>query len=119
MFFNNNEIGQFNDPSNIFELERVYLDNPITDSKTYKLLGVYFDEYLNFDKHVSYLCSKIARSIFCIKRASNKLSLKSLKSLYFALVHPHLLYCSNIISCTSSKDLNRFSKLQKSHSHNF
>ena len=63
MFFNNNEIGQFNDPSKIFELERVYLDNPITDSKTYKLLGVYFDEYLNFDKLVSYLCSKIARSI--------------------------------------------------------
>ena len=100
--FNDNEIGLPNNHSNIFKLERVYNDNPNIEHKSYKLLGVYFDEYLSFDKHCSYICAKLSRSIFCIKRASNKLSLKSLRSLYYALVHPHLLYCNTILNCTSS-----------------
>ena len=111
--FNNNEIGLPNDQSKIFKLERVFNDNPSIEHKSYKLLGVYFDEYLSFDKHCSYICAKLSRSIFCIKRASNKLSLKSLRSLYYALVHPHLLYCNTILNCTSSVNLTKIKKLQK------
>jgi hypothetical protein len=33
--------------------------------------------------------------------------------LYFSLFHSHLLYCSNIYSCTSLANLNRISILQK------
>ena len=113
ILFNNNEIGIENDISNIFKLERVCLDNPIPEHRTYKLLGVYFDEYLSFDKHISNICAKLSKANFCIKRASNKLSTKSLKALYYALIHPHLLYCINIISCTSAKNVSRIAKLQK------
>ena len=113
ILFNNNEIGTVNDVSNIFKLERVYSDNPNIDSRNYKLLGVFFDEFLSFDKHISYICAKLSKANFCIKRASNKLSLKWLKALYYALVHPHLLYCLNIISCTSAKNIARIVKLQK------
>ena len=108
-----NEIGKTDDVSKIFELERVYLDNPNQENTTYKLLGVYFDKYLNFDKHVAYICAKLAKSLFCIKRSYKKLSLHALKSLYHALIHPHLLYCINILSCTSTKNLMRISKIQK------
>ena len=73
----------------------------------------YFDEYLNFDKHSSFICAKLARSLYCIKRVSNKLSKKSLLSLYYALIHPHLLYCINILSCTSKSNLLRIQKMQK------
>ena len=111
--FNNNEIGLPNDPSNIFKLERVHNENPSLEHRSYKLLGVYFDEYLSFDKHSEYICAKLSRSIFCIKRASNKLSHKSLRSLYYALVHPHLLYCNNILNCTSATNLSKIKKLQK------
>ena len=113
IIFNNNDIGVFQDPANVFELERVFLDNVCKDHQTYKLLGVHFDEFLNFDKHSNYICAKLSRAIFCIKRASNKLSLRALKSLYYALVHPHLLYCINILSCTSRSNLTRICKLQK------
>ena len=98
---------------NIFKLERVFLDHANPEHQTYKLLGVHFDEYLNFDKHTSYICSKLARSIYCIKRASNKLSKKSLLSLYYALIHPHLLYCYNILSFTSNSNLQHIQKMQK------
>ena len=111
--FNNNEIGVQNDPNNISILERVYIDNPEQEHKYYKLLGVYLDEYLSFDKHVSYICAKLARANFCIKRAANKLSIKALTSLYYALVHPHLLYCNTILNCTSAKNLTKIAKLQK------
>ena len=105
--FNNNEMGVQNDPKNIFMLERVYTGNPEQEHRFYKLLGVYLDEYLSFDKHVSYICAKLSRANFCIKRAANKLSKKALTSLYYALVHPHLLYCNNILNCTSSKNLTK------------
>ena len=90
--FNNNEMGVQNDPKNIFMLERVYTDNPEQEHRFYKLLGVYLDKYFYFDKHVSYICAKLSRDNFSIQRASNKLSKKALTSLYYALVHPHLLY---------------------------
>ena len=81
------EIGIENDISKMFKLERVYLDNPIIEYRTYKLLGVFLDEYLGFDKHISYICAKLSKATFCIKRASNKLSLKSLKALYYCCIH--------------------------------
>ena len=54
------EIGIENDISKMFKLERVYLDNPIIEYRTYKLLGVFLDEYLGFDKHISYICAKLS-----------------------------------------------------------
>ena len=113
VLFNNNDINGHQDPKNIFKLERVFLENINPDHQTYKLLGVHFDEYLNFDKHSSYICAKLSRSLYCIKRVSNKLSKKSLLSLYYALIHPHLLYCINILSCTSKSNLLRIQKMQK------
>ena len=113
VLFNNNDINGHQDPKNIFKLERVFLENINPEHQTYKLLGVHFDEYLNFDKHSSYICAKLSRSLYCIKRVSNKLSKKSLLSLYYALIHPHLLYCINILSCTSKSNLLRIQKMQK------
>ena len=113
VLFNNNDINGHQDPKNIFKLERVFLENINPDHQTYKLLGVHFDEYLNFDKHSSYICAKLSRSLYCIKRVSKKLSKKSLLSLYYALIHPHLLYCINILSCTSKSNLLRIQKMQK------
>ncbi len=100
-------------PDKIFELQRVYNNCPDPDHREYKLLGVYFDEYISFDKHVSILCAKLSRACFIIRRVSNSLSLKSLKCLYFALFHPHMLYCINIYTCTSAKNLKRITILQK------
>ena len=47
------------------------------------------------------------------KQSQKLLSKVALKSLYFALVHPHLIYCSSIYSITSSSNLKRLSLLQK------
>jgi hypothetical protein len=114
--FNNNEIGEEENPSLIVKLDRIYNENPNECDRSFKLLGVYLDEFLSFDKHVSHICAKLARSLYCIRRVSNLLSLKALKSLYFALVHPHLLYCSTVLSCTSQANITRIFRLQKKQS---
>jgi hypothetical protein len=62
---------------------------------------------------VDNICAKLTRSIFCMKCASNFVSLKSLRSLYFALVHSHLLYCPIITNCMSQTNINRIAKLQR------
>ena len=111
--FNNNEIGKPINPSLITPLERVYNANPNKESKTYKLLGVHLDEFLSFKEHIDITCNKLNKSLYCINRSKNFLTKKAMKSLYFALVHPHLLYCINIYSCTSKSNLKRLIILQK------
>jgi hypothetical protein len=111
--FNNNEIGKEEDPSLITPLERIYDAHPNKESRSYKLLGVHLDECLSFKNHVNAICNKINQSIYCINRAKNFLTKKALKSLYFALVHPHLLYCISVYSCTSTSVLKRITILQK------
>jgi hypothetical protein len=113
IYFNNNEIGKPVDPNLIKPLTRIHANHVDPSMRSYKSLGIYLDETLTFDKQTTSICSKIARSIFCIKRASNLLSLKALKSLYYAMIHPHLLYCINIVSCTSQTNINRILLLQK------
>jgi hypothetical protein len=112
--FDCNELNtQSYDPNLKFNLERIHDRHIDPKMQSFKLLGVYFDENLTFNKHASNVCAKLTRSIFCMKRASNYLSLKSLRSLYFALVHSHLLYCPIIINCMSQTNLNSIAKLQK------
>ena len=113
VIYNNNEIGQPDSPELIFELERCFNDNPVKEHRTYKLLGVYFDEHLSFDQHVQTVCSKISQSNFIISRAKNFLDKKSLKMLYSSMVHPHLIYCLPIYGCTSQKNIAKLSKIQK------
>jgi hypothetical protein len=89
LVFNSNEIGQPEDPALIYDIERIYNDGP---TKSFKLLGVLFDEYLSFDAHISSLCSKISKSLFCINRIKNFINQDTRKTLYYAMVHSHIAY---------------------------
>ncbi|MFN9960867.1 MAG: reverse transcriptase domain-containing protein, partial [bacterium] len=68
LLFNNNEIGPPEDPNLIFPITRIHNEG---EEKSFKLLGLLFDEYLSFDSHVDNLCSKIAKSLFCMNRIKN------------------------------------------------
>jgi len=113
VLFNNNEIGKPINENLISKLERCYNDHPDKDHRTYKLLGVLFDEYLSFDPHVQKICSKISQSNFIISRAKNSLNKTSLKMLYHSMIHPHLMYCLPVYGCTSLKNINKLNKAQR------
>ncbi len=110
LLFNNIEIGQPEDASLITHSDRIYNTG---QEKHFKLLGVLFDEYLSFDDHIAYHCTKISESLFCIDRIKNLVNEDSLKHLYFAMVHSHLFYCLNVYSCANSTALQKLSLKQK------
>ncbi len=89
LMFNKNEIGLPEDPELIHPVERIYNDGT---TRNFKLLGVLFDEFLTFDDHISHLCAKVSKSLFCINRIKNFVSQETKKTLYSAMIHSHLVY---------------------------
>ncbi len=55
----------------------------------------------------------MAKSLFIINRAKNLLNNKTLKTLYFALIHSHLTYCPVLLNGTSQENKNKIFKFQK------
>ena len=68
LMFNSNEIGKPTDPSLINSIERIHNGG---ETKSFKLLGVLFDEYLSFEPHIKQLCAKLSKSLYCINRIKN------------------------------------------------
>jgi hypothetical protein len=110
LLFNSNEIGKPEDPALIYEIERVHSEGQL---KSFKLLGILLDEYLSFDEHINSLCAKISKSLFCINRVKNFINQETKKTLYFAMVHSHLIYCLSVYSCATSTSLNKLRVKQK------
>jgi len=111
--FNLNELNCANNPANIFPLERIYNSSPNKDNLTYKYLGILLDENLNFNSHIDYVCKKLSKALFCLRRAKHFLNERGLLNLYYAFFHSHLLYCVNIISCSSQSNIKKILTLQK------
>ena len=70
-------------------LERI--GNNCRESST-KFLGIHVDEFLTWKKHIAQVNSKISRAIFAIKQLKFTMPVEILKTLYFALIHPHIAY---------------------------
>ncbi len=68
LIYNRNEIRMPENPEQIHIIKRIHNEG---ETKNFKLYGVLFDEYLSFDDHMSYLCTKKSTSLFCINRVKN------------------------------------------------
>jgi len=101
----------FSDPlANRTEISRVKKEDKVP---AIKYLGVYFDPNLNFKFHTQMLCKKISKSIYAIRTVKNILPESALCSLYFALLHSHLVYAVQIWSSGSGSNMESMFKLQK------
>jgi hypothetical protein len=111
--FNDNDIGEPDDDSKIFDLDRIYDENPVISDRSFKLLGLYLDENLSFNFHYDHVCNKLAQSNYIISKVKHLLPTNVLRSLYFSLFHSHLLYCLPIYACSSNKNTKRVKTMQK------
>ena len=50
----------------------------------------YLDEFLNWKAHISQLNRKLSRALFTIKKIKHFFPRDIIKTLYYALVHPHI-----------------------------
>ena len=109
IFINNN-----NENENLLHLispiERVFSSSKVP---AIKFLGVYIDPKLSFQFHIKNMCNKISRSLYAIRTAKNFLTCTALKSLYFALVHSHIIYGMHIWGGSANKYVNEVVLLQK------
>ena len=67
-------------------------DVVLTKANSCKFLGIIIDESLSWKPQLSSINSKISSAIFAIKQVKFTLPLDSLRTLYYALIHPHLIY---------------------------
>ena len=106
-FNNDNDVQNADLTSN---LVRITVDSEVP---AIKFLGIYIDPSLNFKYHIDIITSKISKSLYFFRSAKNYLSQKALKSIYFALIHSHLVYGIQVWSCSSQQNLNAIFLKQK------
>jgi hypothetical protein len=75
--YNSTEIGLDTDPLLVTPIDRIHNNG---NEKSFKLLGVYFDEYLSFDAHVKHLCNKLSKTLFSLNKIKNFVNLEALKN---------------------------------------
>ena len=71
-------------------------NNAIERVKETVFLGVILDEHLSWKTHILSVSRKISKSIGIIYNSSFYLPKSSLRSLYYSLVYPYLIYCVSV-----------------------
>ena len=85
----------------------------ITEEEYTKFLGVIIDKKLTWQRHVTHISNKIAKSLYVLNRLKYKLPSYALCSLYYSLIYPHLVYCIILWGCAAKSLLNELLILQK------
>jgi Reverse transcriptase (RNA-dependent DNA polymerase) len=109
VFINSNNAGE-NALNLITPIDRISANSEVP---AIKFLGIYIDPSLSFKYHISTVNAKISKALYFLRSAKNFLSECSLKALYYAIVHCHLVYGIQIWGCTSSSNLKDLEKKQK------
>jgi len=92
----------------------IKIDNKeITQVTTTNFLGVYVDEHLTFNDHVSIIAKKVAKNIGIISRIRHVLQRPILMNLYNTLILPYLSYCNIVWASNYHSHLTRLTILQK------
>jgi hypothetical protein len=76
-----------------------------------KYLGVILDNELKWTEHIDSVCKKLFKLIGVFYKLRSKLPAVVLKSIYFAFVHPHILYGIEIYANTNPTYLSKLVKL--------
>ena len=72
-----------------------------------KYLGLLIDEKMKWKDHIKFVEKKILKFVSIFYKIRDKLPKKCLKSLYFALVYPHILYGIELYANTNKSYLNK------------
>lgn len=90
---------------NNYNMNKVKINNvELEKVDTYKYLGFILDKNLKLNKHVEYICKKVAKKIGFIARLGNKLTFEHKKTLYHTLIAPHFDYCASLLSMCNIED---------------
>ena len=77
-----------------------------------KLLGVFIDSNLKFDKHISYISSKASGQINAIMRLSHRIPVDTKLSMYRAFVMANFNYCPLVWMFCGAANVQKLERLQ-------
>lgn len=86
---------------------------PIERVHTSKFLGIFLDDDLNWKFHISQISLKVSRSIGVLNKVKKLFSKEILRTLYFTMIQPHLIYCNIVWGGATQLAINRLIVLQK------
>ena len=67
--------------------------NQTIQKNSIKYLGVVIDENISWKQQVKEKCSKISKGSWAMYRMKTYVDYNTLRSVYFAIIYPHLQYC--------------------------
>ena len=85
----------FQKPRDNTDVENITLEingKAINGTNFVKFLGVYIDEKMKWNEHISRKCSQISKAIGIMSKLKNMLPKQTLLTLYKSLVLPHMTY---------------------------
>ena len=86
----------------------------IEKASSLKFLGICINDNLNFDSHITYLLSKVSRSVGILNRLKTALPADVLCSLYQTLIRPYFMYGIEVWGCAPDTSIERLFIAQKS-----
>ncbi len=88
------------------------MDNIILERvSTYKQLGLFIDENLNWESHINYTINKTQKIIHMFKLIRKQINFKTGKKLYKGLISSMLDYCSMFYINATQKNIKRITRL--------
>ena len=87
--------------------------NIIRSSDSMKVLGVTLDSKLNFDEHVSNICSKASAQINVLKRLSRYLNQNNRTKIYQSFITAKFTYCPAAWIFCGKQNSNKLERLQE------
>ena len=76
-----------------------------------KYLGVIIDESLNWNEHIAYIFQKLLKFTGIFYKMRDILPFACLSQLYYAFIHPHILYGIEVYANASKSALDKLLKL--------
>ena len=88
-------------------------ENKVEATKCVKQLGVYIDENLTFDEHISHICMKAARQLNSLQRIAKYLSQRTKNVVFNSFIMSNFSYCSLVWHICSVKNTKKWRKFKK------
>ena len=87
--------------------------NAISEKDSVKYLGIMIDSTLSWQTHIDKISKKMSRAIGLLYKIRPFINIKIMKTLYYSLVYPHLLYANEVWGSADIIHLNSLIILQK------
>ena len=84
----------------------------ISCDNTVKLLGVTFDQQLNFNKHIDTICEKASKQVNALIRLSKRLGQSNKLIIFNSFIKANFNYCPLVWMCCGKVNVDKIEKLQ-------